>query len=171
MTESNATSNAVTSANEREIVITRVFDAPRELVWKAWTEPERIMRWFGPKGFTTPVCKVDLRPGGVMHFCMRSPDGKDYWNGGVFREVVPPSRLVYTDYFADENGNPVSPAQYGMSPDFPAENLITVTFEEFDGKTKLTLHHTIPASVAEQAGAQQGWNETLDKFAEYLAKQ
>jgi uncharacterized protein YndB with AHSA1/START domain len=152
------------------LVITRVFDAPRDLVFKAWTDPEHFVRWWGPKGFTVPFCKIDLRPGGVMHFCMRSPEGQDIWNKGVFREVVEPERIVSTDSFSDEEGNLVQPAHYGMSPDWPSETLVTVTFAEHDGKTKLTLQQTVLESVAERHGARQGWTETLDCLAEYLAK-
>jgi len=90
---------------EREIVITRVFDAPRDRVFKAWTEPERVMRWGGPNGFTTPVCKIDLRPGGVFHNCMRSPEGRDFWSKGVYREIVAPERIVCTDFFSDAEGD------------------------------------------------------------------
>jgi uncharacterized protein YndB with AHSA1/START domain len=152
-----------------ELVITRVFDAPRELVFKVWTEPEHFVRWWGPKGFTTPHCAIDLRPGGRIHYCMRSPEGHLIWNGGVFREVVPPERLVSTDYFADEHGNPVSPTRYGLDADFPAEMLVTVTFEDQAGKTRVTLRQTVPPTVAARHGAQQGWNESLDRLAEYLA--
>jgi uncharacterized protein YndB with AHSA1/START domain len=155
---------------ERMLVITRVFDAPPGIVFKAWTEPEHFVRWWGPKGFTTPFCKIDLRPGGVIHFCMRSPEGRDFWNKGVFREVVEPERIVSTDTFSDEEGNLVQPAHYGMSPDWPSETLVTVTFAEHEGKTKLTLQQTVLESVAERNGAQQGWTETLDRLAEYLAK-
>jgi len=88
----------------QELVITRTFDAPRELVWQAWTEPDRLMRWWGPKGFTAPVCTVDLRVGGRYLSCMRSPEGQDYWSTGVYQELVAPARLVYTDSFADEQG-------------------------------------------------------------------
>jgi len=156
---------------EQVLVITRAFDAPRELVWKAWTEPDRFKRWWGPKGFTTPFCKVDLRPGGVFHYCMRSPEGRDFWGKGVYREIVPLERIVCTDSFADEEGNLVPATYYGMSADFPLEMLVTVTFEEIEGKTKLTLQHalgSVPAS--ERDLCQQGWNESLDKLAEYLAK-
>ncbi|MGH8068203.1 MAG: SRPBCC domain-containing protein [Candidatus Entotheonellia bacterium] len=83
MAVSNARTSAATNAGERELVITRIFDAPRELVFKAWTEPERLMRWWGPNSFTTPFCTIDLRPGGVFHCCMRSPEGRDYWCKGV----------------------------------------------------------------------------------------
>lgn len=152
-----------------ELVITRVFDAPRELVWKAWTEPERIMRWFGPKVFTTPVCEVDLRVGGSFHLSMRSPDGQDYWVKGVYREIVPPERLVYSDYFSDAEGNIVSPTAYGMSEDFPEEPMVTVMLTEHEGKTTMTLHMTAPEGE-ERDGAETGWNESFDKLAEELAK-
>lgn len=157
-------------AAERELVITRVFDAPRELVWKAWTEPEHFVRWWGPKGFTTPFCKIDSRVGGEYLNCMRSPEGQDFWSKGVFRKIVPPERLVMTDSFADKEGNIVPASHYGMSGDWPLETQITVTFEEHDGKTKLTLRHaSMPAGKnRDMAGA--GWNESFDKLAEYLAK-
>src|SRR3989304_1584067 len=130
------------SDNEKSgLIIIRVFDAPRELVWKAWTEPERVMRWWGPKGFTSPVCKIDLRVGGVYLYCMRSPEGQDFWTTGVYREIVPLERIVYTDSFADREGNVVPATHYGMSADFPLELLLTVTFEEQGGKTKMTLRH------------------------------
>lgn len=152
----------------QDLVITRVFDAPRELVWKAWTEPEHVMQWWGPKGFTAPVARIDLRVGGEYLSCMRSPEGKEYWSTGVFREVVPLERLVMTDSFADPEGNVVPASHYGMTDDIPLEMLITVTFEEDDGKTKLTLRHAgLPAGETRD-GAGAGWNESLDKLAETL---
>jgi uncharacterized protein YndB with AHSA1/START domain len=155
---------------EQEIVITRIFDAPRDLVFKAWTEPERVMRWWGPKGFTCPVCKIDLRPGGVYFNCMHSPDGKDYWSRGVFKEIVKPERIVCTDSFADEKGNKVSPRQYGMSPDWPDEAIITVTMDEHGGKTSFTLQHAPIKPGKERDMCHQGWSESLDKLEDYLAK-
>lgn len=161
------TQGATTS--EQELVITRVFDAPRERLWKAWTEPEHFMRWWGPKGYTTPFCTIDLRVGGVYLNCMRSPDGKDYWSTGVYREIVPFERLVCTDSFADEQGNVVPASHYGMMGDMPLEMLVTVTFEEHDGKTTLTLRHAgIPAGE-DRDGAQQGWSESFDKLASMLS--
>jgi len=157
-------------SSDQELVITRVFDAPRDLVFKAGTEPQRLMRWWGPNGFTTPFCKVDLRPGGVFHYCMRSPEGQDYWGRGVYREIVEPERIVYLDSFADEEGTPVEPAHYGMSPGHPAETLVTVTFTEHGGTTKVTLHHAVPEAVLERSGIQQGWTEMLDRLVNELAK-
>lgn len=156
--------------SKQNLLITRTFDAQRELVWKAWTDPELVKRWWGPKGFTAPFCKIDLRVGGVFLYCMRSPDGKDYWGTGVYREIVKPERIVYTDSFADEKGNVVPATHYGMSADFPLKMLVTVTFEEREGKTKLTLHHVGIPSGADQDGARQGWNESFDKLAEHLAR-
>jgi len=152
-----------------ELVITRVFDAPRELVFRAWTEPERLMRWWGPNGFTTPSFTVDLRVGGVLHYCMRAPDGQDYWGIGVYREIVPPERIMYTDSFADAEGSPVPPSHYGMSDDHPEETLVTVTFLEREGRTSVTLRHTIPESSEARGGAQQGWSEMLERLANELA--
>jgi NADPH2:quinone reductase len=161
----------VPQAEEQTLVITRVFDTPRKLVFEAWTDPERVMRWWGPKGFTTPVCEIDLRPGGVYRSCMRSPEGREFWGQGVYREIVEPERIVCTDTFADEKGNTVSPERYGMSADWPAEALITVTFAEQAGKTKLTLRHSPLPAGRERDQCRQGWEESLDKLADYLAKE
>ncbi|MCL7413087.1 MAG: SRPBCC domain-containing protein [ANME-2 cluster archaeon] len=102
-----AGSNLAKNTEERELVITGIFDAPCEKVWKAWTDPESVKPWWGPKGFTSPVCKIDLRVGGKYLFSMRSPEGDDFWSTGVYREIVPLERIVATDSFADENGNVV----------------------------------------------------------------
>ena len=137
-------------------------------MWKAWTEPERFKRWWGPKGFTAPVCKIDFRVGGKNLYCMRSPEGQDFWSTGVYREIVEPERIVTTDSFADEKGNVVPPTYYRMSADFPLEYQVTLTFEEHDGKTKMTLSHAgIPKGQMSDL-AQAGWNESFDKLAESL---
>ena len=114
-----AAKNKPKKEQAEQVLITRVFDAPQESVWKAWTECERLMGWWGPKGFTTPLCKIDLRPGGVFHNCMRSPEGRDYCGKGFYREIVEPERFIFTDFFVDEEGNPVPATHYGMSPDWP----------------------------------------------------
>ena len=151
-----------------EINITRFFDATRDLVWKTWTEPERIKRWWGPKNFISTFCNIDLHVGGVLLFCMRSPEGRDFWSTGIFREVVDHSLIVCTDSFADERGNIVPASYYGMNADFPLEMLWTITFEEFKGNTKFTLRHSgLPLGEMVNL-TKQGWNESLDKFAETL---
>jgi uncharacterized glyoxalase superfamily protein PhnB/uncharacterized protein YndB with AHSA1/START domain len=153
---------------QQRIVIRRVFNAPRERVWKAWTDPEVVKQWWGPKGFTAPVSTIDLRVGGKYLSCMRSPEGKDYWSTGVYREIVPPERLVCTDNFADEKGNLVPASYYGMPGDWPPELLITVTLEEVGAKARMTLRHDgIPAGKMRE-DCIAGWNQSFDKLAEVL---
>ena len=149
---------SATQTAERELVITRVFDAPRTLVFKAWTEAERQAQWLGPKGFTTISCKIDARPGGAYRFGMRSPAGTDHWLQGVVREIVEPERFVCTSSWADANGNPTRP-----------ETILTLTFEDLEGKTKLTLHQAIFESVSARDEHGVGWNSAFDCLAEYLA--
>jgi uncharacterized protein YndB with AHSA1/START domain len=155
---------------ERELVVTRVFDAPRGLVFAAWTEPERLKRWWGPKSFTMAYCEIDLRPGGVFLRCMRSPEGREFWVTGVFREVVVPEKLVFTDSFADAQGNVVPAARYGLGSDWPPERLITVTFEENARSTGVTLRHTGLPPGANYELTARGWTDGLDSLAEYLAE-
>jgi uncharacterized protein YndB with AHSA1/START domain len=156
-------------APKNELVITRVFNAPRTLVWKAWTEPEHFKRWWGPKKFTCPACKIDFRVGGTYLSCMRSPEGQEFWSTGVYREIVPTERIVYTVSFADEKGN-VVPASYYRLPgnDWPLEMLVTVTFEDLVGKTEMTLTHVGHPAGEMTELATAGWNESFDKLAESL---
>jgi len=154
----------------QDLIIMRRFAAPRELVWQAWTESERCKRWWGPKGFTTPFCTIDLRVGGTYLNCMRSPEGQNFWSTGVYREIVAPERIVCTDSFADADGRVVPAAHYGMSADFPLELKITVTFEEDKGKTRLTLRHAGLPPGDDFDNCRAGWNESFDKLAEFLAK-
>lgn len=157
------------SAAKNELIITRVIDAPRELVWRAWTNPAYLTRWWGPKNFTSPSGTIDLRVGGKYLFCMRSPEGKDFWSTGIYKEIVPFERIVCTDSFADEKGNVVPASHYGMpGDDWPMELLVTVTFEDAGKKTRMTLRHVgIPAGeMGKMAG--QGWNESFDKLADSL---
>jgi uncharacterized protein YndB with AHSA1/START domain len=150
-------SSAATKSSERVLEITRVFDAPRSLVFKAWTEPERLMRWWGPKGFTMRVYKLDLQPDGGWRFCMRSPNGTDEWQQGVYREIVEPERLVFSYAFEDATGKPGH------------ETLVTVTLAEHGGQTKLTVHHAVFESVAVRDDHVRGWSEALDHLAAYVA--
>ena len=157
-----ARNSAATKSPEREVVVTRVFDAPRHLVFKAWTEPERLMRWWGPNGFITPSSKMDVRPGGAWRICMRSPNGIDVWQQGVYREIVEPERLVFTYAFEDATGRP------GHQPGH--RTIVTVTFADEGGKTRLTLHQGVFESVTVRDEHVQGWAEAIDHLAAYLAK-
>jgi uncharacterized protein YndB with AHSA1/START domain len=152
-----------------DLLITRTFNAPRELVWKAWTEPEHMMRWWGPKHFTSPACKLDFRVGGTYLVCMRGPDGKDYWSTGKYLEIIPLEKIVCTDNFADAEGNIVPASYYGMEGEWPGDDelVFTLTFSEAGSQTTLTLRHTgLPVAVKEMTGT--GWNEMLDKLVDYL---
>jgi uncharacterized protein YndB with AHSA1/START domain len=160
---------------EREFVLTRVFDAPRELVWKAWTERERLMQWFGPKGFTMTAANLDFRPGGTFHYCLRSPDGKEMWGKWVFRDIVPPQRIVLVSSFSDEKGGLTT---HPLSPTWPKQMLSTTTFAEHDGKTVLTIRwEPLDATEEERktfdagrGGMTQGWGGTFEQLEAYLAK-
>jgi uncharacterized protein YndB with AHSA1/START domain len=162
------TNNSETAIQEGIITAERIFDAPRELVWKAWTDPKHFMQWWGPQGFTSPSVTIDLRVGGKYLLCMTSPDGRNMYNTGIYTEITPPERLVFTQSMSDEQGNVVSPAAMGMGDDMPIETEVIVTFEDLDGKTKLTLQQIgFPKSqMTEHAGA--GWNQAFDKLAETL---
>jgi len=157
-----------TKTISKPLLISRTFNAPVKLVWKAWTDPQHLMKWWGPKNFTSPYCKIDFRVGGKYHFCMRSSEGQEFWSTGTYREIVPFKRIVWTDSFADEKGNVIHASALGMGEDFPMELLITLTFEEINGKTKFALlHEGIPAGeLTDMTNA--GWNESLDKLAETL---
>jgi uncharacterized protein YndB with AHSA1/START domain len=159
----------------QEFVITRVFDAPRDLVWKAFTEPQRMKEWWGPKGVTITKSEMDLRPGGSYHYAMRTPDGNTMWGKFVYREITPPSRMVFVNSFSDEAGGVT---RHPMAPTWPLEMLSTFSFEEEDGKTRFTVRWS-PLNASEEeratfaaghASMQQGWGGTLDKLAAYLAK-
>jgi uncharacterized protein YndB with AHSA1/START domain len=151
--------------SDRQIVITRVFNAPREVVWNVWTEPKHMEQWWGPKGFTTRVTEMDLRLGGQWRFVMIGPDGTEYPIKGVFREVVPLEKIVATDEF-DEGFEQV------IDTDLPQGIVTTTIFEDLDGKTKLTLQ-IVHASASdrrkhEEMGVIAGWNSSFDCLDEYL---
>ena len=152
------------------IEISRTFEAARKVVFAAWTEAERMKAWFGPNGFTTPVVRIDLRAGGIVQSCMRAADGQEFWSRGEYREVVAPERLVVTDSFSDADGNIVDPVTYGMSPEWPREALLTVTFAEDGEATVMHLRHDVGNAPKDQRDmCYQGWSESLDKLAAYLA--
>ena len=147
-----------TTPSDREIVMMRVVDAPRELVFTVWTKPEHLPRWMlGPQGWIMPVCEIDLRPGGAWHFVWRQPDGTEMGMRGVYQEIVPPERLVSTESWGG---------------DWP-ETLNTLVLSEEDGKTTITSRVLYPSKEARDAalktGMQEGASESFDRLAEYLA--
>ena len=151
-----------TKTAEREITITRVFNAPRALVFKAWTDANELAQWWGPKGFTNPVCEIDARVGGAIRIHMRSPDGSVYPMKGEFREIVPPERLVFTNIAVDAADKPI------------IEGLTTVTFIERGGKTTMTLQTrgraVVDYAVGYLQGMEMGWSGSIDKLEILLAR-
>jgi uncharacterized protein YndB with AHSA1/START domain len=156
----------MTESTNWELTLTRVFDAPRERVFKAWIDPQLLARWWGPRGFSTPVAELDVQPGGKLNIVMEDSEGliekgSRYPMEGVFREIVEPQRLVY-EASPLMNGKPFM------------DTLMTVTFEEQDGKTKLTLHILVtnitPEAAGPLSGMEMGWNQSFDKLVEFLGK-
>jgi len=158
----SARNNVDLEQDPRSIIATRVLDAPRELVWTAWTKPEHLAQWWGPDGFSTTTSAYDLRPGGVWRFVMHGPDGRDYENRITFDEIVKPERIRYHH----GGGDDVEPVQFRT----------TVTFENLAGdRTQLTLHAVFPSAAArerviKQYGADKGAVQTLSRLADYLGR-
>jgi uncharacterized protein YndB with AHSA1/START domain len=153
---------AAKSAITREVTITRVFDAPRSLVFRMWTDPKHLAQWWGPKDFSNPVCELDVRPGGRIWIVMRAPSGAEHPMSGTFHEIVEPERIVFMAVAEDKDGKRL------------LESLTTVTFEEQAGKTKLTVHASAVGldPIAEQmlAGMEAGWTQSIDRLQALLAQ-
>lgn len=165
---------AARDSSMKPFVISREFNAPRELVWQAWTDPERLKKWWGPKGFTVFHCKVDLRPGGTFLYGMHMPDGKEMWGKFVYEEIKKPERLVFLVMFSDAKGGVT---RHPFNADWPQRTHSTVLFTEKGGRTTVTVQW-IPAEGSSEierktfdegrSSMQQGWGGTLDQFDAYL---
>jgi uncharacterized protein YndB with AHSA1/START domain len=153
--------------HQKIISIHRKFDLPVDTVWKAWSEPASCKKWWGPKDFTCPHCSIDFKVGGKYLSCMQAPDGKQFWSTGVYKEIIPQRKIVFTDNFADSKGNIKSASDLNMPGDWPQELSITVTLEEVAGKTDLSLQHVgIPEEMYDECI--QGWQESFDKLERNL---
>jgi uncharacterized protein YndB with AHSA1/START domain len=165
MPENKANTRVTTNPDKPEMIVERVFNAPRELVFKAWTEPTQLAQWWAPQGWTTKVFKMEVKPGGTWHYCMYGPDGEEAWGKAVYEEITPPERLVYVDNFADAQGK--------VNPEMPTLKTI-VTFEENNGKTKLTSYVQVGSMEELEAlkamGMIQGLNESWDQLEALLAQ-
>lgn len=148
---------------EEDFVVERQFAAPRVLMFQVFTQPEHLKRWWAPQPYTLPVCTIDLRPGGIWHYCMRGPSGQEHWGRSVYREIVSPEKLVYTTTFADEHANPVE----GMP-----EHLTTLIFKEEADKTSVMAHFQFPSTaalkVAVDVGMLQGMTMSWNALTEYV---
>lgn len=157
----------VSPAADKTVVISRVFDAPRDLVFEAWTTPEYLLRWFAPHGCAFHIEHIDVCPGGGFHSCIR--DGAfECWCVGEYKEIVAPSRLVYTLAIADRHGNKVSSLTAGHDPRWPPETRLVVTFEDLDGQTRLTLRQNVSEALAKETGAYPSWFEMLERLEKLL---
>jgi uncharacterized protein YndB with AHSA1/START domain len=156
------------SASPDAVVIERSFDAPVELIWQMWTEPDHFKAWYGPTGASVPVARMDVRVGGSRLVCieMTTPDGvMTMWFTGEYREVVKNVRLVYTESFSDEHGNVLSPSALGMPDGHPATTQVIVELEDVGGRTKMVMTH---AGVRAGSPGASGWTMALDKLATYV---
>jgi uncharacterized protein YndB with AHSA1/START domain len=169
-----STTQAAAPGTTKPFIISRVFDAPRDKVWRAWTEREELMKWFGPKGVKITTANLDLRPGGSFHYCMETPDGKAMWGKFVYREIVAPERIVLVNCFSDAAGGIT---RHPFAATWPLQTLSTTTLTEHDGKTTLTIEmQPLDATPEERqtfdgahGGMRQGWAGTFEQLAEYLA--
>jgi uncharacterized protein YndB with AHSA1/START domain len=154
------------SAKKRDVIITRQFDAAVELVWRAWTDPEHVMKWWGPKFFTSPMCKMDFREGRKTLVCMRTPDGVDLYNTWHYTKIVPMERIEFAQNLCDKNGERVDPVSLGLRDDFPEDVQTVVSFKSMGNKTELTVaEYGFPDSQM-FVFAEMGMNQCLDKMAE-----
>ncbi|MBZ5524962.1 MAG: SRPBCC domain-containing protein [Acidobacteriia bacterium] len=162
------------AAKKIDLVVTRVFDAPVERVWKAWTDPERVMQWWGPNGFTSPSAEMDFREGGTSLVCMLAPQklgGQDMYSTWTYRKIVPMQSIEYIHNLADSNGNKADPVKMGMPPDFPQDQRNLVTFKAAGGnRTEMTVteYDWTPGKMMNMA--ETGLNQCLDKMAAMLAR-
>jgi len=151
---------------KRHLVVTRLFNAPVESVWKCWSDPNLIMRWWGPDLFTSPSCKVDFREGGTSVVCMRSPQGQDFYSIWKYVKIVPLQHLEFTQNMSDESGHLLDPAKLGLPPEFPRDTRTVIVFKAKGGKTEMTMtEYNMPAPDTEMGKfAELGLNQTLDKM-------
>jgi uncharacterized protein YndB with AHSA1/START domain len=159
----------------QDFVISRTLDAPRDLVWNAWTQPEHLRQWWGPKDFKVVACDIDLRPGGVFHYGLQAPDGNTMWGKWTFREIKAPELMVVVVSFSDKDRGVT---RHPMAPNWPLETLSRTTFEEQDGKTLMTLRwraiNATPEEIAmfdaSHESMKGGFSGTFEQLTAYLAK-
>jgi len=166
MAGNSAKSKIKTEVGELDVVMQRVFDAPRELVFKVTTEPEHVSQWWAPNGYTIPICRIDLRKGGLWHYCMRSPSGEEHWVRCIYGDIVRPEKIAYTATFADEEANPTD--------DIPEQHATIRLIEQESNKTKFVM--TYKFATAEELkttlelGMEEGFALALENLAQYLEK-
>lgn len=158
----------ISHSTDKEVCIIKVFNADRERVFKAWTEPELLKQWFAPEGCTISYTEIDIRIGGRYHSCIDNPEFGKCWCIGEYKEIIAPEKIVFTMINADENGKPIDPSTIGMDKDWPGETLVTITLTENHGQTTLTLRQTVSESLARKTGAYPSWLQMLTQINDIL---
>lgn len=158
------------SVKTDEVFIKETFNASIERVFEAWTNPEKLMKWYAPEGCTFHFKKIEIKKGGKYHSCISNPQYGDCWCIGEYKEVVPHSKIVFTMINADVNGNPINPTEIGMDPNWPGKTLVTITLTEENGKTKLQLRQTVSQELAIKTGAYPSWLQMLDNMQALLSQ-
>lgn len=155
-----------TTTNEAEVYIVELFNAPVQRVFEAWTDPKKLMQWYAPEGCSIQFKKLEITVGGQFHSCIIHPQFGECWCIGVYKEIMPNNKIVFTMQNADEKGNPVNPASIGMDPDWPGEMLVSILLTDENGKTKMELRQTVSQELARKTGAYSGWIQMFTKLKE-----
>jgi uncharacterized protein YndB with AHSA1/START domain len=165
---------AAQNVTKKDLVVRRVFDAPVELVWKAWTDPQLVMRWWGPDRFTCPSARLDFREGGISVVCMRAPKefgGQDMYSSWVYKKIVPMQLIEFIQNIADQDGHPVDPVKMGLPPEFPKDMRTVVTFKDLGkGRTEMTVTEYDWTVSPMRGFAEAGLNQSLDKMVAIFVK-
>ena len=160
--------NKSISTNDKEVLITHLFNAPVDLVFEAFTDPKHLERWFAPNGCTISYKSIDVSVGGKFHSCISDPKNGDCWCIGVYKEIIKNKKIVYEIAIADENGNLTEPATIGMDKEWPMKTLVSITFKEINKQTEITLRQTVSEKIAKRTGAHPSWIQMLEKLKEIL---
>ena len=158
------------STTKKELLITHLFDAPQEIVFRAWTDPEKLKVWYAPDGCTIEYRHIEVNPGGSFHSCVHDPIYGDCWITGKYLEVSAPEKLVFTMVLSNEHGNDVASAAAGKPEDWPERLITTVTFEPIKQQTKVTIHQTVLEEEAKKTGAYQSWLKMFNKLSQLLIR-
>lgn len=156
------------NSDKKELFITHLFDAPKAVVFRAWTDPEQLKLWYAPDSCTVEFKSIEIKQGGNFHSCIHDPVHGDCWVKGIYLEVLPEQKLVFTMVMSDEAGNSVSSIKAGKTEDWPEEQITTVTFESISGQTKVSIHQTVSEEEAKKTGAYQSWIKMFNKLNDLL---
>lgn len=155
-------------SNNKELLISHLFDASRDIVFQAWTDPEQLKHWYAPDGCSIEFKAIDVRPGGHFHYCIKDPVHGPCWIIGTYLEILQDEKLVFTMVMSNEAGDAVSSAENGKVEDWPERHVATVTFESIGHRTKMTIHQTVDEEKAKETGAYQSWIKMFNKLNRFV---